>query len=257
MIYLTECGGFSRPKRENSVNQDSWLLPRRFGNGYMMAVADGVGSYIGSEIASSVVVDFIAGQEFSESVDINSIMNGAWKAVINAGESNPSIINAATTLTFCYISSFGIQIGHVGDCRAYLFEKGRLVQLTVDHTQHQRLFDEGIYTKKELKSHAGESTLTSAISRNVEPMYQELLIPLNQVEMTDGKIRIYIMSDGAHKFWSVRPRLAVSSLTSPTRFASSLKNRINRIGPNDDNTLIGAEFSFIPNPSQKELFQAS
>ncbi|MEA9783860.1 PP2C family protein-serine/threonine phosphatase [Xanthomonas campestris] len=255
MIYLTECGGFSRSKKESGVNQDSWLLPRRFGNGYIMAVADGVGSYTGSEIASSIVTEFIANHDFADCIDVKAIIDGARNAVIEAGIKDSKISNAATTLTFCYISSHEIRIGHIGDCRAYILERGRLVQLTTDHTQHQKLFDEGIYTKKELKSHSGQSNLISAISKNIEPKYQEVIVPLSDISTDDGKIRLFIMSDGAHRFWSVRPRLAISTLASPTRFAFSLKNRINRMGPNDDNTLIGAEFSITSIHSQNELFK--
>lgn len=246
MIYLTEFGGFSRPKKYGDVNQDSWLAPTRFRDGYVMAVADGVGAYDGSEMASSSVIDFISSMSQFEEFNVSEIIYGAWRAVKKISEDNPKNSDAATTLTVCFFSSKGIHVGHIGDCRAYILGEDRLIQITTDHTQHQRLLDERIYTRKELRGHGGEGALTSALSNNIDPIHQEIFLPLNQVNFYDGKVRIFLMSDGAHRIWSARSRLSISTLASPSKFVSSLRRRIDRVGAVDDNTIIVAEFAVAP-----------
>jgi serine/threonine protein phosphatase PrpC len=71
-------------------------------------------------------------------------------------DKNIKFSHAATTLTFCFVDDEGLHIGHVGDCRLYVKTDSKLKQITKDHTQHQKLLDDKIYSKSELKQLPGK-----------------------------------------------------------------------------------------------------
>lgn len=53
-----------------------------------------------------------------------------------------------------------------GDSRIYLIRQGRMTQITKDHTEAQKLCDEGKITKEQIFSHPDRNVLTSALGFN-------------------------------------------------------------------------------------------
>ncbi|SOU01052.1 PP2C family protein-serine/threonine phosphatase [Xanthomonas arboricola] len=254
-MILLECSGFSYPKTPGATNQDAWLPPKKLDRGYLIAVADGVGSYPGAEYASGSVINYLDTIKQEKNLIASEVINGCRDEIIKISQRNPQYKNAATTLTFCYISENGILLGHVGDSRAYLRDGDKLLQLTKDHTQHQSLFDQGIYTRRELKNHSGENTLTSALSKKSPLIFQEEFIPIKDIDSESGSIELFLMSDGAHRMWTARPRFSIPTLSSPARFSSALKRRIDRFGATDDQTLICVKLRLIGTErDQTDLF---
>lgn len=69
-----------------------------------------------------------------------------------------------TTFTVCAINkNKDIVIGHAGNTRLYVLRDGNLTQLTKDHTEAQKLFEEGKITKEELGGHPERAVLTRAL----------------------------------------------------------------------------------------------
>lgn len=242
MINLLNCGFFSCPKDFERGNQDSYLLPTHIGDGFVFAVADGVGSYEGAkEIADSAISALRS--TINESIpDIPKTFRKLKEKVDTVVDSRSEWFNAATTLSFCYIDEQALYIGHIGDTRVYVKKGTRLQLVTKDHTQHQELFDDGIYTKKELRDLPGKNTLTAAISRNIALRFQSVKFSLSELVDENGLITVYIMSDGAHHFWEKRPRLSIDTISKAPKFAASLLRRIERSEPIDDYTLIAVSF---------------
>lgn len=243
MISLLNSASFSYPKDIARGNQDSFITPVKRGTGFVFAVADGVGSYVGAKEAAVSAVDYLARLTEFELREPKNVLLGARDKVIELSESYPEYSKSATTFSYCFLDEHDLHIGHVGDTRIYIRKNNKLQVLTKDHTQHQELVDEGIYTKKELISLPGRNALTSALSRSVELKSQELIIPLSELIDNNGLINIYIMSDGAHSFWEKRPRFSPETLLKSPRFASSLQRRIENNGPIDDYTLVCASFT--------------
>ncbi|WP_373926782.1 PP2C family protein-serine/threonine phosphatase, partial [Enterobacter hormaechei] len=77
----------------------------------------------------------------------------------------------------CFVDDEGLHIGHVGDCRLYVKTDSKLKQITKDHTQHQKLLDDKIYSKSELKQLPGKNTLTTAIANAIPLDFQQTFIP--------------------------------------------------------------------------------
>lgn len=241
MIKLIEASSYSYAKAIDRINQDCILSPRQIDGGFLFAVADGVGSYSGSEKASSLAIDHLSLIKNKDELvyDCSSIFEDIKQKLGGLKHHNPLHGKAATTLTFCYVDSEYIRVGHIGDCRLYIKDgNGRLVQLTKDHTQLQQLVDEKLFTKKFLQDKKVKNILTTAIAMDVSMKYDILQFPLREMLSDDGTVSIYIMSDGAHKFWDFRPRFSQRTMESVTNFATSIKRRIEFFTPMDDYSLV-------------------
>lgn len=245
MIKLLGASSFTYSKNEVDENQDCILPFKRMSDGFMIAVADGVGGYEGGLEASSLVVSELEKTSFSFSrSDVDIFFHDLKKKLIELSKTNPVYYSAATTLTFCHIGKEGMIIGHCGDSRLYVLVGNKLKQITKDQTQHQVLIDKGLYTARQLRKLMGGNVLTSAISAKLDLEYQVIKIPLEQLPLQGGNINIFIMSDGAHYHWEERPRFSEKTMGNPAKFAASLQKRIEIKGPNDDFSLVCLKVSY-------------
>lgn len=245
MISLLASSTFSYAKERGRINEDCILPPQLLGDGYLMAIADGVGSYAGADRASRAAIQCIReipAADWAMGISSERIFSEIKRRVSELSDHDQNASDAATTITFCYVNSQGLRIGHIGDCRAYLRKGMVLKQLTSDHTQHQRLMDEGLYRAHELKLLGGKNTLYAAVSKKLELQYQELWLPYSELDLDALEVDVVLMSDGAHQVWDMRSRFALSTMSDPGRFAASLKRRIGWVGPSDDYSLISSKF---------------
>ena len=83
-------------------------------------------------------------------------------------------------------------MAHVGDGRIYLIRSGKVQQLTKDHTEAQRLADEGKITKEQIFQHPDRDLLTSALG------FENPRIDLRAGKVQNGDI-VMLLTDGAQK----------------------------------------------------------
>lgn len=76
MIELISCGAFSCPKGNDRENQDALLLPQQCDDGFIFAVADGVGSYAGAKEAAQTAVNHVAIHKSVAAFEPNEILRG-------------------------------------------------------------------------------------------------------------------------------------------------------------------------------------
>lgn len=101
--------------------------------------------------------------------------------------------NSFTTLTMSAILPDNhFVFAHCGNSRLYLVRNERIVQLTKDHTEAQRLCDEGKLTKEEIPMHPDNSILSSALGFEVPR------IDVMAGTLQKGDI-IITLTDGVHK----------------------------------------------------------
>jgi protein phosphatase len=60
-------------------------------------------------------------------------------------------------------SDEGFIVGHIGDSRTYRLRKGRLEQLTQDHTIVQQQFEEGLISADQIKQHPLRNVIFRAV----------------------------------------------------------------------------------------------
>lgn len=245
MYNLISASFFSCPKVPGEANQDSALPPIKIGNGYLFAVADGVGGYKGGREASQRVTDYVRENFLHEfNNDLAELFYNLKENIKYLSSIDKEYVNAASTLTLSYVTEESVYIAHIGDCRLYVKKGMKLVQLTKDHTQHQAYIDDGVFTARQLKHAKGKNVLTTAISKTLDLHYDLINKPLKDLVDEDGSLTIFIMSDGAHAFWEKRPRFSVNTISEPSRFISSLKKRIESGPPSDDYSVVCARFVF-------------
>ncbi len=244
MYNLISSSFFSCSKSFGALNQDAALPPIKTNDGYLFAVADGLGGYKGGREASQRVIDYLRDNFTNEfSSELVHLFPNLKENIKSLSNSDKDYVNAASTLTLCYVKDGFIYIAHIGDCRLYVKNGLKLMQLTKDHTQHQSYIDDGIFTPRQLKHAKGKNILTTAISRTLELHYDIIKTPLKNLLDEDGSLSIFIMSDGAHAFWEKRPRFSLNTLSEPSRFISSLKKRIENGPPSDDYSVVCVKFN--------------
>lgn len=243
MFNLVSSTSFSEAKLPNKENQDSIIPVRKLDHGYLFAVADGVGSYLGAKQASYTVINELEKVNSITRDTVDLLFTRLKKSVSTISDDDSNLSQAATTLTFGYFCEDGLYIGHIGDCRLYIKNNNKLIQLTHDHTQHQKLLDEGIYTKQEISKLPGKNIITTAISKYIDMNYDGILIPFSEISTykENNEIILYIMSDGAYHFWDKRKRFSERTMNDVNKFSISLKNRIQK-DPIDDYSLVGVQF---------------
>jgi len=132
--------------------------------GYGFAVADGMGGPMAGEVASQMAIrtlvslalhepDWIFGTSPEDTARRVERMAQRWAHVQEAiraqGNLEPAQRRMGTTMVAAVSLGPRLVIGHIGDSRAYLFRRGRLHQLTHDHTLVQALVDLGELTAEE------------------------------------------------------------------------------------------------------------
>ncbi|ELP1875725.1 TPA: serine/threonine-protein phosphatase [Vibrio parahaemolyticus] len=243
-LNLNESSIFSLAKPEKVLNEDCVLAPVKISNGFLFAVADGVGSYAGADLASLSAIEVLGKLKSKDEIlDYKGVFSKILDEVTTLSSYNPDYERASTTLTYCYIDDSNLYVAHIGDCRAYVKQGRKLKQLTKDHTQHQYYLDNNIFKKSQLKNVKGKGVITTAISRVVEMKPDFYTYDLSELlNSEDETISIYLMSDGAHSFWEKSPRFSQNTMDSVVSIAASLKRRIERKGATDDYSFVACKF---------------
>ena len=152
-------------------NEDS-VYPEAGGTGsgpLIVAVADGMGGHAAGEVASQTALD---------------------AAVVQAVIDNPELAGMGTTLTFAEFGEDGVEIGHVGDSRAYLLRDGTMTQITTDHSLVAELLAAGRIKPEDVRTHPQRNMVTRGIG-----MTQHVEVDVEHRDLAPGD-RVLLCSDG-------------------------------------------------------------
>ena len=157
-------------RKENQDNYRAGYLK----NGMVWAVVcDGMGGAQGGAIASSIAAAIFEAElpsainlEMTEKEIFKALENSAKLAndkIYSIASQNDEMLGMGTTVVAAIIKGKAIYIIHAGDSRAYLYNKGRLTQLTKDHSVVQQLMENGELTKEQADKHPKKNLITRAI----------------------------------------------------------------------------------------------
>lgn len=137
----------------------------------IFVIADGMGGHQQGEKASAmttriimndlmdkVYLPILAGQGISELPPIAEVLVSTIEKA-NAQVYQELGGRGGTTCTAAVVLGERVYIGHVGDSRAYLINKGKMEQLTRDHSMTQRLMEVGQLTPEEVPAHVHRNKL--------------------------------------------------------------------------------------------------
>ncbi len=165
LMLRFEGEGRSDTGRVRDHNEDSLLCRPRDG---LWVVADGMGGHERGEWASAVVTETIAAVQFGADDDFDkrlSLVSGAIHAanrhIYAEGTARQARFGTTVVALLLHGGRFGVV--WAGDSRAYVLRHGVLHQLTVDHTEVQRLLDLGMLQPEEAHGHPMAHLLARAI----------------------------------------------------------------------------------------------
>jgi len=179
-------------KGPRADNQDSYGFKNL--NGFTVAcLADGVGGANSGKFVSNLCVN-----KYLESIsdfddELIPIIESIHKSVLQYQLDLEEYRGMATTFTGCLISENKLKGVHLGDSRLCLLRGNGIKQLTINHTEANRLFLAGKLTKDELINYPRKNIIESAIGIKGQLKIQSFEFDL---QFND---RIIISSDGVHE----------------------------------------------------------
>lgn len=173
--YITNVG--VRNEGKNNRNEDAavaWIKD----NVLYQIIADGNGSTEDMNPAAFVLneiqrfVEIFSEKDMSVQ-EIKRMMLGAVhcanRILLAFKRANSEIYKSDIFSTICFSAlteNNDFIYLSCGDSRIYLIRQGRMTQITKDHTEAQKLCDEGKITKEQIFSHPDRDILTSALGFN-------------------------------------------------------------------------------------------
>lgn len=165
---LTDVGR-ARPRNEDFVEYhvptDPEQLERK---GSLYLVADGMGGHQAGEVASRSAVEIVVSNYYGDSAsDVGAGLVRAFRLanqeIYAMAQTDPSMSGMGTTLVAAVILGRKVYVANVGDSRAYLFNRGGMVQITEDHSWVEEQVRAGLLTPEQAKRHPQRNLVTRAL----------------------------------------------------------------------------------------------
>ena len=216
----------------------------------LFVVADGMGGHAAGEVASEIAVKVLGERapEHPDSEELGRAVQAANHAILKAAHEGRGREGMGTTCTAAMLEGERLVIAQVGDSRAYLLHKGRLQQLTRDHSLVADLVEAGQITAEEARVHPQRSVITRALGsdpRTVADLYE-----IN-VETGD---RLLLCSDGLSGMVLDRDiEATLNRVRDPQRCASQLVNEAIAAGGHDNVTVIVADVAGFAEKRRRKI----
>lgn len=192
--------GLCRERNEDCLGHVTPATPALVrSQGWLFALADGLGGHERGEVASRLAVDTVmAGfRTIPKGVMhvslLPKLVQAANSTVYDAGHTSegraPSM---GTTLVLCALRFDSAVLCHVGDSRCYLFREGKLVQLTHDHTMVAEQMRLGILSETEALTAENRHVLTRCLGTDLFVAADTIT-----VNIIPGDV-LLLCSDGLH-----------------------------------------------------------
>ena len=190
-------------------------IETKFGTFYI--VCDGMGGHSSGEKASKLatesIIQFVKHAKTDNTKELlKEAIEYVNTIVFNVAFKNTELKGMGTTLVLVFIKNDQLYFAHVGDSRIYLSRKGKLKQLTEDHSFVQQLLKAGIISESEAKSHPRRNEITKAIGLKemIEPT-----VCTSPLKLKKGD-KILMCSDGLTNMVPTDKILEIISKETPT-----------------------------------------
>jgi protein phosphatase len=141
-------------------------------------VADGMGGAAAGEVASALTVETLAMVVYRELLASHANADQAYVNPANAltlaieqanervyttAREIPQFLGMGATVTAALVCQGKAYIAQVGDSRGYMIRRGRIVQLTRDHSYVGELLREGRITEEQARNHPRRNVILRAV----------------------------------------------------------------------------------------------
>jgi serine/threonine-protein kinase len=226
------------PVRENNEDSVAVWQPKtqtEWRNlGAIVVLADGVGGQSRGEVASKLACE-TALKTFLDSKALASptqtlfqMFTAANIAIYDQNIKHNGTSRMATTMTVSLFRHNEVNIGHVGDCRVYVVQQGRIRRVTNDHSYAGVQLKLGLITVDEAMNSQMRSVLTRTVGQ--EPT---LRADYHTIVVHGGDIVVQ-MCDGMWSQLTEGEILEVVSKQAPDQACNSLVRLVERRGADDN-----------------------
>ena len=227
-----------RKNNEDSIEFWQPTVPEDWrARGAVAILADGVGGHGFGEVASKLACDraldvFLnAKPNETPSQLLSQMFAAANIAVYDAGMQSRDDRRMMTTLTISVFRDNEVRVGHVGDCRVYVVQHGRVRRVTSDHSYTGVQLKLGLVTVEE----AANSQLRSVLTRSIG---QDPLVRLDYhtIAVNRGD-RIIQCTDGIWAFVTDKEFYDIAAKGTPESACQRLIEVAERRGGDDNMTV--------------------
>ena len=223
-------------------NQDSYAAGELPNSVAWAVVCDGMGGASGGNVASSKAVKIISERitsTYKDGMSYNSIKNMLTSAIAAANievfdesKADENLAGMGTTVVAVILTDRRVYVAHAGDSRAYILSKGKLTQITKDHSFVQEMIDTGRLTPDEAKDDPRKNIITRAlgVDNDLRVDFCEEFIDENDV--------VLICTDGLTNYVSDEDIVALASDGKFNDFAERLVSHANENGGGDNITVV-------------------
>ncbi|MEE8408111.1 MAG: Stp1/IreP family PP2C-type Ser/Thr phosphatase [Myxococcota bacterium] len=201
--------GQSDVGRVREHNEDAHLVSNDLG---LYVVADGMGGHLGGQTASSLAVQTVeetvaqfapqiedgAGVMPLESSPVPRLLADAVRAacgaIFDVAQNDPDLLGMGTTVTALVVKSGRAFIAHVGDSRCYLQRKGRIIQITDDHSLVNEQIKAGLITREQARQSRLKNIITRSVGFEKDVAVDTFALPVQAGD------RLLMCSDGLANF---------------------------------------------------------
>lgn len=183
--------------RQRAHNEDAVLRePLDAIDGYLLAVADGMGGHragdVASRAATAELAEVVSGALADGRTDRHEVLADAFEAanrkIRRLADGNHGYSGMGTTLVAAIVRDDEAAVGNVGDSRAYLVGDG-IERVTVDHSLVRELVDDGTITEADARTHPQRNVVTRSVGTRDEVAPDLFRVPL-------GTDTLVLCSDG-------------------------------------------------------------
>ena len=191
--------GKVREHNEDYLGHAAPEADRARAQGWLFAVADGVGGQDRGEVASRLAIETLQSgfQDYRSNETpiacLQRLVNAAnLKIYETAAATGNGRSNMCTTVVACLLRFDRVVVAHVGDSRCYLIRRGQAQPLTNDHTLVGEQVRMGLLTLEQ----AAESEQRHVLSRSLGAnMFVN--VEVNEHQLLPGDV-LLLSSDGLH-----------------------------------------------------------
>jgi protein phosphatase len=276
---LIDFAAITHPGKVRKNNEDAYLLSALDGDepvinapshalklgsqGFLVAVADGMGGAAAGEVASreglAALALFLFGhwgqksdgkpQEEDLWEALRTAVERASDAVLRYSDDDRTARGMGSTLTAAVLWQGAAYVAQIGDSRAYLQRQGVLHQITEDQTLVNDLVAQGTLTREQARVHPQRNMITQALGSP-----QPLRVALSRVTLRRGD-RLLCCSDGLHgEVSDASIQAAMNEDVSPRKTLERLVEEAINHGGRDNITgvLLALNDPNLPQPSLNE-----
>lgn len=198
--------GLSHVGMKRTHNEDALCLLSEYS---LYMVADGMGGHASGEVASRMAVETISSffkmttrdeeatwpfkEEKNLRYDENRLVAGIkWsnRRIYEAAAREPKYKGMGTTIVTAFFTQGGAYLGHVGDSRGYRLRKGKIEQITEDHSLLNDYIKAHRLTPEEIEAFPHKNVIVRALG-----MKDVVQVDVNRLDPKPGDYYL-LCSDG-------------------------------------------------------------